>query len=199
MVPSTVGDVEAEYLATVTSEHRAAYGQFFTPDALARAMATWASAKDPPQVLDPAVGTGALLVALREIGYGGKMAGWDIDAGPIEYASARFSDDEVGLTVGDFLLAGTEGQIAAITCNPPYVKHHRLNYSEEVTDALLAELGMSGHMANLYVLFYAALERALAPGGRAAVLIPADWMNANFGAGFREHLGRSGYVRRIAY
>lgn len=51
--------------------------------------------------------------------------------------------------------------------------------------------------ANLYVYFTVRAALQLRPGGRAAVLIPTEWMNANFSATFKRFLLDAGLLREI--
>ncbi|MDH7501360.1 MAG: N-6 DNA methylase [Verrucomicrobiota bacterium] len=73
--------------------------------------------------------------------------------------------------------------------NPPYVKAHRLDYSDSDWRYFEERLGTPlDRLTNLYALFLLKIWEDLAPHGRAAVLLPAEFLNANFGDEIKERL-----------
>lgn len=202
--PALVGqlgdDPEAEYAASVDSDHRKAFGQFFTPPDIAGIMADWISGCRPATILDPAVGPGVLLLEAHRRNPSARLVGIDIDENPARLARQRLQpSDRFEIRVEDFLKSQEFEGFDAITCNPPYVRHHRLKYDEDVYRAASAVIPSVSRTANLYVLFVASIWKSLNPGGRASVLIPADWLNANYGVALKKFLVESGSVRRILY
>jgi adenine-specific DNA-methyltransferase len=202
--PAPVGLIgdnpEAEYLASVDSDHRKALGQFFTPPDIAGIMADWISGCRPSTILDPAVGAGVLLLEAHRRNPRARLVGIEIDENPARYARERLQpSDRFEIRVEDFLRSKDVESFDAITCNPPYVRHHRLKYEEDVYRAASAVMPRVSRMANLYVLFVAAIWKRLNPGGRASILIPADWLNANYGVALKKFLIESESVRRILY
>lgn len=191
---------EAEYSATVDSDHRKAFGQFFTPPDVAGIMADWISGCRPATILDPAVGPGVLLLEAHRRNPNARFVGIDIDENPARFARERLRPpSNFEIRVEDFLRSKASELFDAITCNPPYVRHHRLKYEEEVYAEASKVMPNVPRTANLYVLFVAAIWRSLKPGGRASILIPADWLNANYGIALKKFLVESKSVRRLLY
>src|SRR5260221_5443403 len=84
------------------------------------------------------------------------------------------------LILADYLKSDA-GLFDGIIANPPYVKAHRLDYSERDWRYFEERLGTPlDRLTNLYALFLLKGWEDLAPGGRAAVILPAEVLNANF-------------------
>lgn len=195
-----IADPEEGYLSEVDSSHRKAFGQFFTPTEIAQSMASWINTIDPKIVLDPAVGTGMLLNEFHSLNQVAEMRGIDLDPSPMRYAMDRLPNgNKARLQVADFLLLNETESVDAITCNPPYVRHHLLKYDNNVYSRFSQIIPGLMRTSNLYILFVAAIWQTLKPGGRASILLPADWMNSNFGVPFKRFLQTCGGVRRIAF
>lgn len=200
LVRLTGDNPEAEYSALVGSDHRKAFGQFFTPPDIAGIMADWISGCRPSTILDPAVGPGVLLLEAHRRNPSARLVGIEIDENPASFARERLKPSEsFEIRVGDFLRSNEVESFDAITCNPPYVRHHRLKYEEDIYKEASVVIPNITRTANLYVLFVAAIWKSLSPGGRASILIPADWLNANYGVALKKFLVESGSVRRILY
>ena len=195
-----VSNPEGSYISEVDAKHRKAFGQFFTPSEIAQSMACWINGSNPKMVLDPAVGTGILLEQFLKLNQTTTIRGIDLDPSPLRYAIDRLPKKKnIHLESLDFLLLNEPRSVDAITCNPPYVRHHLLNYDQEVYSRLNQTIPGLMQTSNLYVLFVAAIWQTLKDGGRASILLPADWMNSNFGVPFKRFLQTCGGVRRIAF
>lgn len=170
-------------------------GQVATPPILAKALATWATSLQPTEILDPALGLGNLLNACRPLAPQAQLAGIEID--PDLVAEARHTTPAgTRLQCADYLRAQTP-RYPAIIANPPYIKAVRLGWGESdwawAEDMLDCRLD---RLTNAYVLFLLKIWRDLAPGGRAAVLIPGEFLNANYGASIKGKLLRD--IRPVA-
>jgi adenine-specific DNA-methyltransferase len=195
-----VSTPEGNYISEVDAKHRKAFGQFFTPSEIAQSMACWINGCNPKKVLDPAVGPGILLEQFSKLNQTATIRGVDLDPSPLRYAIDRLPKKKnVHLESADFLLLNEPRSVDAITCNPPYVRHHLLNYDREVYSRFHQTIPGLMQTSNLYVLFVAAIWETLKDGGRASILLPADWMNSNFGVPFKRFLQTCGGVRRIAF
>ena len=170
-------------------------GQVATPPILAKALAAWVTSLQPTEILDPALGLGNLLNACHPLAPQARLDGIEID--PDLIAEARHTTP-VGtrLQCADYLRAQTP-RSPAIIANPPSIKAARLGWgesdwawAEDVLDCRLDRL------TNAYVLFLLKIWRDLAPGGRAAVLIPGEFLNANYGEPIKRKLLRD--IRPVA-
>lgn len=189
---------------------RRVLGQVFTPRLVADFMARWICAHRPGHILDPALGEGVFVDAIRAIMRRGR---WTprIDAFEIDPAVVSHSSEATHLSgqpaaadrrparrrgratlctrIEDFLLADIPPRYDAIIANPPYVRHHEFEYSESVLRRFDALAGRRlSRATNLYGLFLVRIASLLAPGGRAAVITPAEWLNADFGVALKAHL-----------
>ena len=92
------------------------------------------------------------------------------------------------LVLADYLKSDG-GHFDGIIANPPYVKAQRLDYSESDWCYFEERLGTPlDRLTNLYALFLLKIWEDLAPRGRAAVILPAEFLNANFGEEIKERL-----------
>jgi adenine-specific DNA-methyltransferase len=86
-------------------------------------------------------------------------------------------------------LRNDPGIFQGIIANPPYVKSQRMALSEAEWQYFDELFGTKlGRQTNLYALFLLKIWEDLAPRGRAAVIVPAEFLNANFGRVIKERL-----------
>lgn len=162
-------------------------GQVPTPPAVAALMARWVVSAKPEIVLDPAAGLGNLLHACADIREGIKMVAIERDEDTFQQAK-RTAPRGTKLILADYLFAES-GQFTGIIANPPYVKSQRLEYSDADWRYFDERFGVQlDRLTNLYAIFLLKIWDDLASGGRAAVLLPAEFMNANFGEEIKELL-----------
>lgn len=177
-----------------TSTNSRRLGQVFTPRPIADWMASWACEHGPRSVLDPAVGHGVFVEAVESILHVGGGKGRSpssvprIDVCEIDATMLRrFKKVRRCLPIRcrreDFITARFDGAYDAIIANPPYVRHHEMQYGDAVWESFddLCARRLS-RMTNLYGLFLLKIWSLLADGGRAAIITPAEWLNADFGA-----------------
>ena len=192
---------EELYQSLVPLEHRRRLAQFFTPPAIANLMAAWISLCSPKTVLDPAVGPGVLVRALRRIVPSCRVTAIDLDPSALDAAKAALHGlDAVELVHADFLTWNTEATFDAILANPPYLKHHNMLYEEDIHGIVGQRNGIRlSRLTNLYALFILEACRRLRPGGRAAILVPGEWTNSNFGDPLKEFLLSRGLLKVLVY
>jgi adenine-specific DNA-methyltransferase len=164
-------------------------GQFFTPYHIAQFMARWVVAGKPKTVLDPAVGLGVLLRAVREQSEAKTLIGYDVDPVVLKKAKNVWRGQRVTLTQHDYLVDGWEQRYDGIICNPPYL--HFRHYENRT--GLLAEfrerLGIPlGGQTNLHTLFLLKSLHQLSELGRAAYILPPEFLNADYGEAVKQYL-----------
>lgn len=180
---------EADSFTSVESWQRETkqLGQVSTPAPVASLMATWVMSAKPNTVLDPAAGLGGLLVACRQLNGRVQLVGVERDTETLQRAKAT-APRGTKLILADYLKSDA-GLFDGIIANPPYVKAHRLDYSENDWRYFEERLGTPlDRLTNLYALFLLKIWEDLAPRGRAAVILPAEFLNANFGEEIKERL-----------
>ncbi|MCX6836435.1 MAG: N-6 DNA methylase [Verrucomicrobia bacterium] len=162
-------------------------GQVATPSGVASLMARWVMSAKPEVVLDPAAGLGNLLHACAALRDDVKLVAVERDEGTFQQAKLT-APNGAKLILADYLFAES-GQFTGIIANPPYVKSQRLEYSDAEWRYFDERFGVPlDRLTNLYAIFLLKIWEDLAPGGRAAVLLPAEFMNANFGEEIKERL-----------
>lgn len=162
-------------------------GQVSTPDEIADAMAAWVMNPNPREVLDPAAGFGHLLHACRRVNSSFKAVGIETDQAVFKSALTT-APKGTKLILSDYL-RNDPGIFQGIIANPPYVKSQRMALSEAEWQYFDELFGTKlGRQTNLYALFLLKIWEDLAPKGRAAVIVPAEFLNANFGQSIKERL-----------
>jgi adenine-specific DNA-methyltransferase len=165
-------------------------GQVATPPEIAQIMARWIAANDPSVILDPAAGVGNLLFEAHNLCQWARLLGIEQDASTRRKAvlSAPLG---TRLILADYLKSRIE-EANAIIANPPYIKAHHLEYSEDDWRSFETAFGTRlDRLTNIYALFLLKIWEDLAQGGRAAVIIPAEFLNANFGTAIKARLLRA--------
>ncbi len=162
-------------------------GQVSTPDDVADAMAVWVMGGKPAKVLDPSAGLGHLLHACHRKNPDCKKVGIESEQDVFQ-AALSVAPKGTKLILSDYLYANT-GLFEGIIANPPYVKSQRMGLSETEWRYFDELFGTKlGRQTNLYALFILKIWEDLAPGGRAAIIVPAEFLNANFGVIIKEAL-----------
>jgi adenine-specific DNA-methyltransferase len=170
-------------------------GQVATPELVAALMAKWVMSAKPKIVLDPAAGLGGLLASCRHINRGVQLVGVERDTDTLQRAKTT-APRGTKLILADYLKSNA-GLFDGIVANPPYVKAQRLDYSDEDWRYFEERFGTPlDRLTNLYGLFLLKIWEDLSRNGRAAVILPAEFLNANFGEEIKERLLR--VIRPIA-
>lgn len=169
-------------------EHLRTKGQFWTPPWIADPMVRYVMGNGAKQIFDPAVGAGAFFDAVVSTHGSTDLSGMDVDAEIIPTRYRKF------VKMGDFLLSDLPKQ-DCIVCNPPYLRHHRLNqdYKENVNKYCSEIIGNNiDGRAGAHVYFLIKSLSLLNKGGRLSFIVPSDtcegkfsnvlwdWISANF-------------------
>jgi len=189
---------EKEYCKKTTLEYRKKYAQFFTPYPIAKFMVHWIlQNKDCKNILDPAFGLGIFARALLEIDPKICIKGYDIDSDMIVKASKIMEGHKVMLHNKDYIYNDWGNKYSGIICNPPYQKFHDYDNKpalKEVEEKLSCSL--SG-FTNLYTLFLIKSVHQLKEGGRAAYIVPSEFMNSDYGTNIKSFIKQTGALRYV--
>jgi adenine-specific DNA-methyltransferase len=189
------------YCAAAPLAHRRRFGQFFTPPHIAAWMADYVAQPHVAAALDPAVGTGVLAGALLDhprLPRAAILRAYDRD--PTMIAICRRNLAAAGARLqpiaGDFLAEPVDDRrYDAIVCNPPYLRHRVLHERRTLIPALAARFGLPlSIFSNSYVLFMLQIAAQLSARGRAAIITPVDYLNANFGRPIKAFLLRANLI-----
>ncbi len=170
-------------------------GQVFTPRPVADWMAAWVCQNHPRTILEPAVGDGVFLravesaLAARRMGSDVRVTAFEVDPRLPESPLQSVSALRVRLRREDFIAAALAGRFDAAVANPPYVRHHSLCRSEAMMCRFDRLCGRRlSRLTNLYGLFILKIWSLLTLRGRAAIITPAEWLNADFGVPIKAYL-----------
>lgn len=189
-------EINREYIASVGTEHRQNYGQFFTDLQIAGFMSRWVLDSGTGNLYDPAFGLGAFYVAAKFFQDDIHFTGAEVDPRILEFACANFPQlQSQSISRTDYLLSWGMTH-AGIVCNPPYMRFQRFGNRAEVFAAFQKHLGirLSGYTNTSSAFLLKSLSE-LSPGGRLAYIMPLEFLNTGYGAIIKEYLLRNGLLR----
>ena len=161
-------------------------------------MARWVAAIQPVHVLEPAIGTGILARAVQNYAPNCQFTGFDLD--PIILTSLK-QEGQLGELLKvyqeDFLRSNPTARYDGIIANPPYLKFHDYD-NLPIIQHIQSETGikLSG-FTNIYALFVIKALRQLEVGGRAAFVVPSEFLNADYGVNIKQALITEGSLRHV--
>lgn len=196
-----------------TSEHRKARGAFFTPPEIARYLCDWAVRKPTDTVFEPSCGEASFLMAagerLRTLGANPLFWGEQLQGVEIFDTSARNAEAllqgagfDARVAVGDFFEHDPPIAYDAIVGNPPFIRYQNFTgaaRSRSLEAALAQGVRLSG-LASSWAAFVVKAALHIAPGGRLALVLPAELLSVNYAQEVRRFLlRRFGRVRLIMF
>lgn len=192
--------LEDEYSKLTSLEHRKKFAQFFTPYAIADLMTKWILGNNQlKNVLEPAFGLGIFSRALLDYKKDVNIKGFEIDDNIYEKSKEIFKDTEnVVIHLQDYMYNDWDNKYDGIICNPPYFKfqnYDNKNVIREIEDRISCKLNGS---TNLYTLFLLKSVYQLNQNGRAAYIVPSEFLNSDYGKLVKSYLIKSGSLRYIA-
>src|SRR5882757_4777482 len=196
------------YEQVVSGVERRPRGQFQTPFWAADLMASWLLTEPVELLLDPGVGAGRLLFRALNAGrhVPETMLGLDVD--PLSLTMARLNVElrdplgqvQLNLRRRDFLTEPLAKRPDAITCNPPYSRHHAIppKQKEAIHAGFESRLGHRfNRLAGLHVLFLVRALEVARPGARIAFITPADWLDVGYGRRVKHFVLEQAHVESI--
>ena len=185
---------EREYATNISSEHMKSLGQFFTPFPIAQFMAKWITSN--PQcntILDPAVGLGVFFRAiLKEADVTSyQLIGYDVDPQVLKKAKILFQgyEDGIRLINRDYMFNDWNNRYDGIICNPPYQRFQNYKNRNEILAEFQSRLGLAlSGLTNLHTLFLLKSVNQLSENGRAAYILPSEFLNADYGVFIKRNL-----------
>ena len=191
--------LEKQYKKQTSLEHRKKFAQFFTPEPVAKIMIDWVL--DKPQIqtlLEPAFGLGIFSRLILERTKNIDITSFDVDSIIFEIAKQNFKNfSNIKYFLEDYLFNDWNNKYDAIICNPPYFKFHDYKNKktlEEIKKRL--KINLSG-FTNVYTLFLLKSIYQLKENGRAAYIIPSEFLNSDYGKLVKEYLIKSQTLKHI--
>lgn len=178
-------------------------GGYYTPHDLAVFLARWVKDISPKRILEPSCGDGAFFEALGQVGGFSKTEVLGFELEPDEAAKAQARAKAVGLKSAtvrseDFLQWAIDHfddgreKFDAIVGNPPFVRYQYLPEPFQVCAEQIFKtlaLPFTKH-TNAWVSFILASMALLRPGGRLAMVVPAEIIHVTHAQSLRSYLGR---------
>lgn len=178
-------------------------GGYYTPLDLAAFIARWVADLEPQKVLEPSCGDGAFFQAMADVGGFQKAAITGFELNDEEAGKAARRSKELGLSNAnvrpeDFLgwaidNMGKGGErFDAVVGNPPFVRYQFLPPQFQARAAsIFEELGLKfTKHTNAWVPFILASMSLLRPGGRLAMVVPAEIIHVTHAQSLRNYLGK---------
>lgn len=175
-------------------------GAFFTPGDITRFLANWAIRSSNDQVLEPAAGDAAFLVAsverLRNLAPDfearPQVQGVEIHAYSASIARQRVFEagGSADIAETDFFAVAPKPVFDVVIGNPPYIRYQ--GFSGEMRErareaALRAGVSLTG-LASSWAAFTVHAALFLKHGGRLALVLPAELLSVNYAAPVRKFL-----------
>lgn len=192
-------ELEKKYSKNTDLEHRKKFAQFFTPQPIADLMSDWLLGNgNCKTILEPAFGLGIFSRTLLNKNPNLNIKGFDIDETILKEAKTHFdSFNNVSLNLEDYMFNDWENKYDGIICNPPYLKFHDYDNKQilqEVENKL--KFKFNG-FTNLYTLFLLKSVFQLNKEGRAAYIIPSEFLNSDYGKLIKEYLIKTKTLRHL--
>lgn len=190
---------EEEYASITPVGQRKKYAQFFTPPIIAEVMAEWVLKNaELNTILEPAFGLGIFSRTLLESKPDLSITGYEIDRNILSAARDLFSTHpNVELRNKDYIFSPWDQLYDGILCNPPYFKFHDYDNKPALEEfSKVKDFELSG-FTNLHSLFLLKSAHQLKPSGRAAYIVPSEFLNSDYGKRVKRYLLSSGTLRHI--
>lgn len=198
-VKTKVLSVEQEYAALMPLQHRKKFAQFFTPEPIAELMSRWLLGHaNLKSVLEPAFGLGVFSRELLRRRSDIEITGYDIDEQIFSKAEELFRGRRnVNLKRADYIFNDWDRIYDGIICNPPYFKFHDFDSKPALNEIEARTSFKLNGFTNLYALFILKSLTQLNPNGRAAYIVPSEFLNSDYGKLVKSHLISNRSLRHV--
>ena len=174
-------------------------GGYYTHHDIATFLARWVLASKPRRILEPSCGDGVFFGAVANLRpkHLRELHGCELDEAEAFKAKSRQAPGGATITVhaGDFLQLAIERRDAApdvdgVLGNPPFIRYQYLSAEQQDRARLLFDhygLAFTKH-TNAWVPFVLASVARLRPGGRLAMVLPAELLHVLHAQSLRSYL-----------
>lgn len=182
----------------VESSDRRAKGIFYTPGDAAHLMARWLVRHDEETYLEPSLGDGAFVEAVKNvISTSGRLTPtWvtcELDERSMQEAVRRGLIKPEEARFGDFLQLPVT-MVDGVIANPPYVRLRHLDEPSRRVALTVADQYLGTTMApsgSIWMPFVLKMIASIKPGGRMAVVLPLDFTYVGYAIPLWEYLANS--------
>jgi len=177
-------------------------GGYYTPADLATFLVRWVRHNEPIDILEPSCGDGVFFKPMADLIPTAHVTGFEIDPAEVKKASKAARQAglrEVGIRNDDFLgwavdaIHSGKAQFDAVLGNPPFIRYQYLPpLFQDRAETIFAALGckFTKH-TNAWVPFILASFALLRPGGRLAMVVPAEIIHVTHAQSLRSYLGEN--------
>jgi adenine-specific DNA-methyltransferase len=196
---SIEGSLEKRYAAATNISHRQKFAQFFTPVPIAEIMADWILGnKKLDKVLEPAFGLGIFSRILLSKNNNIKIQGFELDSKIYKKAKQYFSTlENFNIHLDDYITNGWNNKYDGIICNPPYFKFHDFKNKKTQREIEKNVNYKFNGFTNLYAFFLVKSIHQLRENGRAAYIVPSEFLNSDYGKSIKSYLKHSKTLRQV--
>lgn len=174
--------------SALSPQERKALGSFYTDLRVVRFLVGWGDAVRPQAVMDPSCGDGRFLEAAACTSAVRRLVGCDISDAALEESRARLRGVQpfsIELRSGDFFALPPEEvePVDLVVGNPPFIRFQRFE-GESRRRALESALRLGVRLSRLtssWAPFVLHSMRFLRPGGRLALVVPAEITQTHYG------------------
>lgn len=170
-------------------------GGYYTAPDVAAFLAGWVAESKPRRILEPSCGDGVFLEALAKVGCATVESVTAVEIEPAEAAKARGRGTPAEIHAEDFLkwflLRRTRRpEFDAVLGNPPFVRYQYLDaVAQGRSEEVFREFGLEfTRHTNAWVPFVVASLALLRPGGRLAMVVPAELLHVLHARSLRRFL-----------
>ena len=181
-------------------------GGYYTPPDLAAFLVRWVQKISPTSILEPSCGDGVFFDAIGALDESPDVIGFELDED--EAQKAREQTTYAGITSADIRASDFLGwalkainndgrRFDAVVGNPPFIRYQYLpTLFQHRAEAIFERLDckFTKH-TNAWVSFILASFELLRPGGRLAMVVPAEIIHVTHSQSLRSYLGE--HARRI--
>jgi adenine-specific DNA-methyltransferase len=187
-------------------------GEAWTPRHVAAFLCRWAIRSSTDRVLDPGSGRGIFLFEAyrRLLGMGASVSKarsclYGIEKNSESYEAMRanlaplFGGQLPNIQEGD-LFEATFPPMDAVIGNPPYVRRWWLQDVDRLREGIGERIGgvKLTRLTDLACYFIIRAGDFLKPGGRLALIVTDGWLDADYGAAFKEYLLSNFHLHAVA-
>lgn len=171
-----------EYVQNTSLEKRKKLGQYMTPASVSHVARDFLKLKPGDKIIDPAVGTGELLLAVAETNPDVKLYGWDVDSNILKTAEKNLGNKAELTCVDGLTVENFNGFFDAAIVNPPYFElkptvEQKNKYGKVI----------SGR-ANIYAFFIQKTLELVKEDGQVAFIIPPSMNNGTYFDALRKYV-----------
>lgn len=171
-----------DYINATPLSKRKNLGQYMTPKLIRNIAIAHLPLKDGDKVLDPAVGTGELLLCARNKNKNIKIYGWDVDKEILKVARANLGAKANLQSIDGLLVNDMNNFFDVVIANPPYFE---MKPSQTIKNKYASVIG---GRANIYALFIKQIIDVTKENGYIALIVPPSMNNGEYFNKLREFI-----------